>query len=93
MAFNQDGNFRVPYLAQELLYQQMVFQVIQLHCDTGIENHYQMCTIYCCITKPKSKWRFSIMLSTNRYSPPFNASEEGLDTIGGTAPNLEIHKR
>ena len=25
-------------------------------------------------------------------SPPFNASEEGLDTISGTTPNLEIHK-
>ena len=25
-------------------------------------------------------------------SPPFNASEEGLDTISGTSPNMEIHK-
>ena len=25
-------------------------------------------------------------------SPPFNASEEGLNTIGGTNPNMEIHK-
>ena len=25
-------------------------------------------------------------------SPPFNASEEGLDTVSGTSPNMEIHK-
>jgi len=61
--------------------------------DTGIEKPLPDDAQFTAVSPNKNQNAdFQLCCPPTDTSPPFNASEEGLDTIGGTAPNLEIHK-
>ena len=61
--------------------------------DTGIEKPLPDDAQFTAVSPNQNQnGDFQLCCPPTDTSPPFNASEEGLDTIGGTAPNLEIHK-
>jgi len=60
--------------------------------NTGISKPLPDDAQFTAVAPGKSNGDYQLCCPPTDTSPPFNASEEGLDTISGTSPNMEIHK-
>ena len=60
--------------------------------DTGIKKPLPDDAQFTAVASGRKSNDYQLCCPPTDTSPPFNASEEGLDTIIGTSPNMEIHK-
>ena len=60
--------------------------------NTGISKPLPDDAQFTAVAPGRNNGDYQLCCPPTDTSPPFNASEEGLDTISGTSPNMEIHK-